>query len=165
MANEPAPPALTELLDVWQESLETIIAVCTPLTDEQWGTQTPCPGWTVADVVAHAIDLEQFFGEEPRPDHQPDWEALPHATGDFGRFTEVGVDARRGRDPHDLLTELQATIERRRAQLDALPQDVKVLGPTGTMLTLDRFLRVRIFDTYKVPKYGDEALWPESVVR
>ena len=24
---------------------------------------------------------------------------------------------------------------------------------------------VRVFDTYKVPKYGDEAIWPESVVR
>ncbi len=148
MANEPAPPALAELIDVWQESLETIIAVCTPLSGEQWQALTPCPGWTVADIVAHIIDLEQFFGEEPRPDHKPDWEALPHVIGDFGRFTEVGVDARRGRDPQELLAELQATIDRRRPQLEALPADEKVLGPTGTMVTLDRFLRVRIFDTW-----------------
>lgn len=24
---------------------------------------------------------------------------------------------------------------------------------------------VRVFDTYKEPKYGDAAVWPESVVR
>lgn len=23
---------------------------------------------------------------------------------------------------------------------------------------------IRVFDTYKVPKYGDEAVWPESVL-
>jgi hypothetical protein len=24
---------------------------------------------------------------------------------------------------------------------------------------------IRVFDTYKAPKYGEEAVWPESVVR
>ena len=24
---------------------------------------------------------------------------------------------------------------------------------------------IRVFDTYKAPKYGDSAVWPESVVR
>jgi uncharacterized protein (TIGR03083 family) len=149
MPSNVPPPTIPELLDTWQEALAAIVAVCEPLSVEQWQVETPCPGWTVADVVAHVIDLEQLFGGETRPDHEPDWSTLPHVANDFGKLTEVGVDYRRGRDPEVLLAELRATILRRRAQLDQLPEDAEVFGPpAGRMMSLDRFLRTRTFDTW-----------------
>jgi len=149
MANEaPAAPTVAELIDVWQEAADAIVAVAEPLTDEQWQLATDCPGWSVADVVAHVIDLEQLFGGEPRPDHSPDLEAMTHVRNDIGRITEIGVDYRRGTAPQELLAELRATIARRREQLDALPDGAEVIGMSGRPTSLDRFLRVRTFDTW-----------------
>lgn len=147
MANESAP-TIADLLDIWQEALESVAGVAEGLEPVQWQLPTDCPGWSVADVVAHVVDIEQFFGGEPRLDHEPDWAALPHADDDLGRMLEVGVDARRGRSPQELLTELRETIARRRSQLDALPEDAEVFGPSGRLVPLNRFLRTRIFDTW-----------------
>ena len=79
------------------------------------GCPTPCPGWSVGDVVAHLIDIEQLMAGSPRPDHEPDWASLPHVQADFGRFTEVGVDCRRAHAREDVLAELQETIALRRS--------------------------------------------------
>jgi uncharacterized protein (TIGR03083 family) len=149
MTNVAPEATVPELIHTWQVALDDVASLCESLTPEEWQAQSPCPGWTVADVVAHVIDLEQLFGGEPRPVHEPDWANLPHVTGDFGRLTEHGVDYRRGRDPEVLLAELRATITSRRRQLDALPVDAEVIGPpAGKMMGLDRFLRARTFDTW-----------------
>lgn len=149
MPNTASGATVPELLDTWQQALDDVAALCETLTPEEWQALSPCPGWTVSDVVAHVIDLEQLFGGEPRPDHEPDWADLPHVTDDFGRLTETGVDYRRGREPGVLLAELRATTHRRRQQLDALPLDAEVFGPpAGRMMGLDRFLRTRTFDTW-----------------
>ena len=147
MATDSAPTH-ADLLDIWQEALEAVATLAEGLAPEQWQLQTACPGWSVADVVAHVIDLEQLFGGEPRPEHEPDWNALPHVDGEFSRVVEVGVDFRRGRTPEELTSGLRATIVRRRAQLDSLPDDAEVFGPTGGMMPIDRFLRTRTFDTW-----------------
>ncbi len=141
-------PTIAELIDIWNEELEAIVDLCAPLTDEQWDAPTPCPGWSVGDVVAHTVDIEASLGGAPRPTHEPDWSALPHAEGDFGRFTEIGVDARRGRPMGEVLDELRAAIAMRRPQLDALDPDGTALGPLGKPMPVDRLLRMRIFDTW-----------------
>lgn len=54
-----------------QEDLDDVVA---PLTDQQWATPTPSPGWTVADQIAHltyfdgtattaVVDPERFGAE------------------------------------------------------------------------------------------------------
>lgn len=141
-------PAVPELIDIWQQALEAVADLADGLTDDQWQAATPCPGWTVADVVAHAVDLEQLLAGAPRPDHDPDWATLPHATSDFGRFTEVGVDFRRGWPREKVVTELREIIAARRTQLDAVPDGAEVPGIMGRPITMDRFLRMRIFDSW-----------------
>jgi uncharacterized protein (TIGR03083 family) len=149
MTNPPPPPTVADFIEVWHESLQAVVDVCEPLDAEQWQLPTGCPGWSVADVVAHVIDLEQLFGGDARPDHEPDWDALPHVSNDFARLTELGVDYRRGRSPKELLDELRMTIIRRRAQLESLPVDAEVIGPpAGKLMSLERFLRTRTFDTW-----------------
>jgi uncharacterized protein (TIGR03083 family) len=148
MQTTAAAPTVPELLDVWQSALETVVALGAAATDEQWQLPTPCPGWSVGDVVAHLVDIEQMMAGSPRPEHEPDWSSLPHVQADFGRFTEVGVDVRRAHAREDVLAELQEAIERRRSQLDAVPEGAEVIGPFGNPTTMDRLLRIRIFDTW-----------------
>ena len=147
---QPASPAPTvpELIDLWESALETVAELGDAATDEQWRLPTPCPGWSVGDVVAHLIDIEQLMAGSPRPDHEPDWPTLPHAQGDFGRMTEVGVDARRAQRRQDVVAELRETIALRRSQLDAVPEGAEVIGPFGNPTSMDRLLRIRIFDTW-----------------
>jgi uncharacterized protein (TIGR03083 family) len=143
-----ASPTVPELIDLWEAALATVADLGDASTDEQWRLPTPCPGWSVGDVVAHLIDIEQLMAGSPRPEHEPDWSGLPHAQGDFGRLTEVGVDARRERQRADVLAELRETIALRRSQLDAVPDGAEVIGPFGNPTTMDRLLRIRIFDTW-----------------
>jgi uncharacterized protein (TIGR03083 family) len=143
-----APPTVPELIDLWESALETVAGLGDAATDEQWRLPTPCPGWSVGDVVAHLIDIEQVMAGSPRPEHEPDWSGLPHAQGDFGRFTEIGVDARRAHPREDVIAELRETIALRRSQLDAVPDGAEVIGPFGNPTSMDRLLRIRIFDTW-----------------
>jgi len=148
MQPPPAAPTVPELIDLWQSALETVAALGDTATDEQWRLPTPCPGWSVGDIVAHLIDIEQLMAGSARPDHEPDWSTLPHAQGDFGRMTEVGVDVRRSHAREDVLAELRETIAVRRGQLDAVPEGAEVIGPFGNPTSMDRLLRIRIFDTW-----------------
>lgn len=141
-------PSRAELLDIWQGELDTIADLASTLDDEQWSALTPCPGWTVGDLVAHLTDIEMMLAQEPRPDHEPDWASLPHATGDIGRFTEVGVDWRRGRPQEDVIDELRATTRSRRATLDSLAADETVLSPFGRPTSVERLMRVRTLDAW-----------------
>lgn len=136
------------LIATWQEALEAVVDLGSSLDAAQWAAPTPCPGWSVGDIVAHLVDIEQAVGGLPRPDHAIDPEAFPHIRNDVGRVTEIGVDARRGAAPEDVLQELRDVIAIRRAQLDALPEGEQVLGPFGNPTTLDRLLRIRTFDTW-----------------
>ena len=141
-------PSDSELIAIWQQALENVVQVAASLDEQQWHTITPCPGWTVADVVAHAIDIEHMLIGYPRPGHEPNWDSLPHADSDIGRLTEVGVDFRRARSRDAVLAELRETIAVRRTQLDALPEGASVTSPSGRPTTLERLLRMRIFDTW-----------------
>jgi uncharacterized protein (TIGR03083 family) len=145
---EHAEPTAPEMIDIWQEAATAVTDLAEQLDVDQWAAMTPCPGWSVADVVAHVIDIEQLLAGSPRPEHEPDWSALPHAQGDFGRFTEIGVDHRRSRSRDEVVAELRETIAVRRNQLDAVPPGEDVIGPMGNPTTLDRLLRMRTLDIW-----------------
>jgi uncharacterized protein (TIGR03083 family) len=163
-------PTIADLIGIWQSSLEAVADVCAPLADEQWHAQTPCPGWQVADVAAHVVDIEQTLAGMPRPDHQPDWSALPHVDRDLSRFTEIGVDARRGRSRDSVIAELRDVIAVRREQLADVPPGAEVMGPLGRPTTIERLLRVRIFDTWVHEQdirtaIADEGHWDSAPAR
>ena len=136
---------LDQRIAAWEEALESFRAFAESTDD--WSVPSPCPGWSIADLVAHAIDLEAMLAGDPRPAHVPDWSALPHVTHDFGRLTEVGVDFRRGHDRVDMLAELPAVHAR------ALIR-VKELGPEASMLwvrgqtPIPQILGLRAFDLW-----------------
>ena len=60
----------------------------------------------MADLVAHTIDIDSMAVGEPAPDHEPNWDQLPHVKGPSNQFTERGVDFRRGTPPAALLEQM-----------------------------------------------------------
>ncbi len=141
-------PDRAETIDIWQAELEAIADLAASLDDDQWLAASPCPGWSVADLVAHITDIELSLTDDPRPDHEPDWAALPHVSSDTDRFTEVGVDLRRGRPQAEVIGELRTVIARRRAELDVLPADAEMHSPTGRPVDVQRMMRLRILDSW-----------------
>jgi uncharacterized protein (TIGR03083 family) len=135
-----------ELLATWQESAASVINLCTSLTDDEWNAPTPCPGWSVADVVAHLIDLESWGAGDPRPVIEIDWSTLPHIKNAVGRVTEVGVVARRGMPPAQLLSEYRSVMMRRVAHLSGITGNVP--SPFGGDIPVEQSLSMRILDTW-----------------
>jgi len=131
--------------DTWTSALENFRLLVASTTD--WSVPTGCPGWSVADLVSHTIDLESMLATDPRPDHDPDWSRLPHATSDFGRRMEVGVDYRRGRSKDELLEELHLTHSRALARLQALGPDASLPWLRGDM-PIPQILSMRTFDIW-----------------
>lgn len=134
------------LIETWRDSATEIIALCEPLTDDEWNAPTPCPGWSVADVVAHLIDMEALLAKDPRPDIEIDWSTLPHVRNDLGRAIEVGVQLRRREAKSDILAEYAEILERRADQLANVTGPV--LSPFGQEVSLETLLGMRIFDSW-----------------
>lgn len=106
-----------------------------------------CPGWTIADLASHTIDLEAMLAADPRPQHVPDWNSLPHIDSDFGRLTEIGVDFRREHSRDDLLSELDSVHERALARVESLGPDGSVPWLRGDT-PIKQLLGMRTFDIW-----------------
>ncbi len=60
-------------LDQLAAALEEFSRLASGVADDQWGRDTPCPGWDVSRLVAHVRDgnlrfVARFGGEDPGPD-------------------------------------------------------------------------------------------------
>jgi len=139
-----------ELVAIDRGVLDDAAALGASASAGQWNTPTACEGWSVADMVAHIIDIEQVLLGDPRPDHEPDWDSLPWVDRDLSRFTELGVDARRGRPQAEVIEELRETTARRMAQIEAGSHDLETLVPGffGKETPLGRQLSRRILDSW-----------------
>lgn len=132
-------------LDAMHDAVDGFLEVVATLGEDDWDRPTGCPGWTVRDVVAHVVGLEDVLtgGAEPDVD-VPD---LPHVVNDVSRYTERHVLVRRGRNPRDLIDELGAVVARRRRQLAG---DLEAMVPSflGGEQPLSRSLGLRAFDIF-----------------
>ena len=139
-----------ELIGASLEGLTQVADLVSPLSDDQWHADTPCPGWQVADVVAHLADFESFLSGNPRAVVEPNWANLPHVLSETGKFIEIGVQARRDYTKTELVAELRELIEVRRTILNTDTGDLnsQVRGPFGGPITLERALTMRGFDTW-----------------
>jgi len=141
-------PDRARTLDIWESEILAIADLADSLNAQQWQAPTPCPGWSVGDLVAHTIDIELSLTDDPRPEHEPDWALLPHASSDLDRFIEIGIDWRRGRTQAEIVTELRSVAARRRAELDTVPADEQIRSPLGRPITVERMIRMRTLDMW-----------------
>ncbi|GHG06415.1 maleylpyruvate isomerase family mycothiol-dependent enzyme [Streptomyces albogriseolus] len=139
-------PALQPYADAWSHSIEAISELVQPLPEADWNRRTPCPGWSVRDVVSHVIGLDSEMYGDPRPIH-----TLPrdlfHVTNDHQRYMEMQVDVRRHHTAPEMTSELELMIIRRNRQLRNESRDpgTKVRGPLATELTLEESMRRHAF--------------------
>jgi len=131
----------------WLRAIESFAELAATLTEAQWQAPSPCPGWSVGDLVAHTVDVEEHMAGVPLPDYEPDWASLPHVT-DSGRRMEPGVDRRRGIDRSSVLDELSAIVITRSAQMADLDPSATILSPFGREISMAAMMRMRVFDIW-----------------
>jgi uncharacterized protein (TIGR03083 family) len=145
-AAENTASALTDqLADTW----DSIEALARGLTPAEWLVPTACPGWTVADQVAHIVGTESMLAGEPTP---PGDEAdVPsHVRNDIGRANEQWITELRRSDPADLLDRFRQITSARLEALRARTEeqwDEPSWTPVGKA-TYRRFMQIRVFDSW-----------------
>ncbi|MEU7063970.1 maleylpyruvate isomerase family mycothiol-dependent enzyme [Streptomyces sp. NPDC053429] len=142
-------PSLQPYADAWTHSIEAISELVLPLSEGEWNRATPCPGWSVRDVVSHIIGIECEQLGDPRPIHTLPRD-LRHVVDEFTRYMEVQVDVRRHHTAPEMTSELEYTIIRRQRQLRNEKRDPATLvrGPLGDQVPLEFALRLRAFDVW-----------------
>lgn len=133
-------------LDAMHDAVDGFVEVVATLRDDDWPRPTGCPGWSVHDVVAHVVGLEDVLTGGREPDVElPD--GLPHVDNDISRYTERHVHARRGMSPSELVEELLTVVGRRRTQLAG---DLDVMAPSflGGEQPLGKSIGLRAFDIF-----------------
>jgi uncharacterized protein (TIGR03083 family) len=142
-------PTLQPYADAWTHSIDAISELVQQLAEADWNRRTPCPGWSVRDVVSHVIGLDCEMLGDPRPIH-----TLPrdlfHVTNDHQRYMEMQVDVRRHHTAPEMTAELEYTVIRRNRQLRNESRDpgTKVRGPLGAELTLEQAMRHHAFEMW-----------------
>ncbi|MFI6933696.1 maleylpyruvate isomerase family mycothiol-dependent enzyme [Streptomyces sp. NPDC050287] len=142
-------PTLQPYADAWTHSIEAISELVLPLVEGEWNRRTPCPGWSVRDVVSHVIGLDCEMLGDPRPIHTLPRD-LYHVTNDNQRYMEMQVDVRRHHTAPEMTSELEYVIIRRNRQLrnDSRDPGTKVRGPLSTEITLEEAMRSHAFNVW-----------------
>ena len=142
-------PTLQPYADAWTHSVDAISEMVQPLPEAEWNRRTPCPGWSVRDVVSHVIGLDCELLGDPRPIH-----SLPrdlfHVANEHQRYMEMQVDVRRHHTAPEMTAELEYTVIRRNRQMrnENREPGATVRGPMGTEITLEHAYRTRAFDVW-----------------
>jgi len=137
-----------KLVDALDEEWRSIIDLCAGLNEQEWKTETECPGWSVQDNIAHLIGIESTIMGKPAPDHTPP--DATHIKNDIGRSNEVWVDARRGRTGAEVLDEFREVAGARIETLRGMTEDdfsAESWTPAGPGTVRD-LLPFRIFDSW-----------------
>lgn len=50
-----------EHIDIWNAAADAFTQRYEAITDEQWAASTPCDGWTVKDLVDHAVGVQVSY--------------------------------------------------------------------------------------------------------
>ncbi|MFD6273975.1 maleylpyruvate isomerase family mycothiol-dependent enzyme, partial [Nocardia asteroides] len=142
-------PSLQPYADAWAHSIEAISELVLPLAEGEWNRATPCPGWSVRDIVSHVIGLECEMLGDPRPIHSLPRD-LYHVTNEHQRYMEMQVDVRRHHTAPEMTAELEYTLIRRNRQLrnETRGPEAVLRGPLGTEVTLEQAMRNRAFDVW-----------------
>lgn len=142
-------PSLQTYADAWTHSVEAIAELVGTLTEGEWNQPTPCPGWSVRDIVSHVIGIDCEMLGDPRPIHSLPRD-LHHVKTETQRYMEVQVDVRRHHTAPEMTSELEYTIIRRSRQLrnENRQPDTVVRGLQGVQEPLEAVMRRRAFDIW-----------------
>jgi len=137
---------LSGLFDTW-DSLDRLL---TGLSEQQWQTATPLPGWSVHNVVAHIIGTESALHGISTPEADIDVSTLAHVRNDVGVANECWIrhlSAESGADLHQRFRTLTADRRARLTDVSVDDWNAPTLTPVGPD-SYGRFMRVRVFDCW-----------------
>lgn len=135
---------LRSLYETWK-SLESLGET---LTEEEWKTQTECPGWSVQDNLSHIVGTEQALGGNGDTTHRAT--NLEHVKNPIGEMNEHQVDSRRKLSGAQVLREFKETSKTRKSFFDAAPESFftdETMTPIGKA-PMASFLSIRAMDCW-----------------
>ena len=140
----------SDVLDGLFGSWDEIDRVVGALTESEWQTATPLPGWSVHDVVAHVIGTESMLQGVAMPEADVDVSTLKHVRNDIGVLNERWVRNMRSVSDADMLDKFRLTTAQRREALSAMTDDEwnQITATPAGPDTYGRFMRVRAFDCW-----------------
>lgn len=110
--------------------------------------ETPCPGWSVRDVVSHLIGFELMLAGAPMPEALS--EQPPHVKNDIGKINEAFVAARRNHSQDEIVAEFRAVSDASLQRLEAMSDEAweaPSWSPEGEV-PYHRFMETRILDSW-----------------
>jgi uncharacterized protein (TIGR03083 family) len=137
---------LSGLFGSW-DSLDQLL---TGLSEDEWNTPTPLPGWSVHNVIAHIIGTESMLHGLSTPDADIDVSTLDHVRNDVGVANECWVRHLGELSGAELLYRFRSITADRRKRLAEMSID-EWNAPTATPVgpeSFGRFMRVRLFDCW-----------------
>jgi uncharacterized protein (TIGR03083 family) len=137
---------LSGLFGTW-DNLDQLL---TGLSEAQWQTPTPLPGWSVHNVVAHIIGTESMLHGLSTPDADIDVSTLNHVRNDVGVANECWVrhlSTQSGAELHDRFRSLTADRRERLTDMSVDDWNAPTVTPVGPE-SFGRFMRVRLFDCW-----------------
>jgi uncharacterized protein (TIGR03083 family) len=137
---------LSGLFGTW-DSIDTLLS---GLSEQQWHTPTPLPGWCVHNVVAHMIGTESSLQGLNAPDADIDLMTLDHVRNGVGAANEAWVRHFSSESEAVVLQRFRSVTADRRQRLTAMSVDdwnAPTPSPVG-LESFGRFMRVRLFDCW-----------------
>lgn len=154
MSTTPAParPSIPKdaVVDALVGEWAALADLLAPLSEQEWLTPSPCPGWTVKDLAAHVIGTELTLEGQASPPLTDELRAQAHIRNDIGAVNEAWVDSFRSRPGTEVLAALREVTGRRAAALGAMSQedfDADSWTPAGPG-SYGRFMQIRVYDCW-----------------
>ena len=151
------------IIDALDETWTSIDKLLRPLPATNYDAMTPCPGWSVKDVLSHLVGFEMMLRGAPVPEFHGDWP--DHVHNPVGEFNEAFVQARRSESGPMVLDEFREQSALSLAALRALSDEgwEKVgWSPEGER-PYHRFQETRVLDSWiHLQDIRDALLAPED---
>lgn len=103
------------LIDALDQTWTSIDRTLRPRSPEVYDAPTPCPGWSVRDVLSHLVGFELMSRGAPVPLHEGPWP--DYVNNPLGEINEAFVETYRARSGAEVLELFRHTTKQ---SLDAL---------------------------------------------
>lgn len=151
------------IIEALDETWTSIDKLLRPMPASSYDAPTPCPGWSVKDVLSHLVGFEMMLRGAPVPEFHGEWP--DHVRNPVGEFNEAFVQARRVMSGIEVLDEFRAQSALSLAALRSLNDEAweKVgWSPEGER-PYHRFQETRVLDSWiHLQDIRDALLMPED---
>jgi len=151
------------IIGALEETWASIDRLLRPQPPEAYDLPTPCPGWSVRDVVSHLLGFEVMLRGGPVPEFAGSWPDYVH--NPIGELNEAFVQAHRHEPGVEVLDQFRDAAARSIAALRALTDEQwnKVgWSPEGER-PYHRFQETRVLDSWiHLQDIRDALLQPED---